>query len=276
MRQPRSAAGGKPAVSIGPNHSLQQDLHKLTGAHAMRVVDGARRQIHEHAHDWPVLSLYVSGSLSNWTELGVQDIRSPSVVLYGPGAAHANNVGEHGFEQIQIEFDPDWLKLKWLPHRSQARHWVGGHMATKARDLARTWCSPSVSETLLLEQTKMFLEEAVTTEQPHRPNWVDDLCRKLGPEGVDWASLDAEALALSRHWLRQAYRASNGEGIRDTIRRKRVEIAASLLRDTAFPASEIAFRSGFCDQSHMIRCFRAVLGRTPQAIRSEWTDMSTR
>ena len=32
---------------------------------------------------------------------------------------------------------------------------------------------------------------------------------------------------------------------------------------------EIAVAAGFCDQSHMNRCFRAVLGRTPLVVRGE-------
>lgn len=275
MDEGPSAAGAKAeAVQVRPNHSFQQDLHKLTGAHALRVVDSSRRQVREHAHDWPVLSLYVSGSLLNRTDLGTVDIASPWVVLYGAAAAHANDIGEHGFEQIQIEFDPDWLKLKRLPHRSEPRQWVGGRIALSARGLARLWCNPNVKETVLIERTRTFLQQAMVAEQHERPGWADHLCRTLSPNGRNWTSLKAEGLNLSPHWMRQVYRAANGEGFQETIRRKRVEAAASLLRETNLGASEIAYRCGFYDQSHMIRCFRAVLARTPQAVTAEWHQRS--
>ena len=275
MKERPSAADAEPeGLVVRPNHSFQQDLHKLTGVHALRVVDGPGRQIREHAHDWPVLSLYVSGGVLNRTDLGTQHIASPWVVLYGPGASHANDVGEHGFEQIQIEFDPHWLKVKGLPGRSEPRHWVGGRIASIARDLARLWCSPNGNETLLLERTRAFLQQAIRTEQRERPSWADDFCRTLSPSETSWTRRAAEGLNLSPHWMRQVYRAANGEGIQDTIRRKRVEAAASLLRETDLGASEIAYRCGFCDQSHMIRCFRAVLARTPQEVRTEWRQRS--
>jgi transcriptional regulator GlxA family with amidase domain len=55
----------------------------------------------------------------------------------------------------------------------------------------------------------------------------------------------------------------------DSARRRRVERAANLLRRTDRELVDVALASGFCDQSHMNRCFRAVLGRTPIAVRSE-------
>lgn len=61
-----------------------------------------------------------------------------------------------------------------------------------------------------------------------------------------------------------------GKGIGETMRRKRVERATSLLRCSDAPAAEIAVAAGFCDQSHMIRAFRGLIGRTPSQVRAEW------
>jgi hypothetical protein len=36
----------------------------------------------EHAHDWPVLSLFVIGGYSNRTEIGETFIAAPSAILY--------------------------------------------------------------------------------------------------------------------------------------------------------------------------------------------------
>jgi transcriptional regulator GlxA family with amidase domain len=52
-------------------------------------------------------------------------------------------------------------------------------------------------------------------------------------------------------------------------RRRRVEAASRLLRFSTQPLAEIAIAAGFFDQSHMNRCFGAVLGRTPLAVRAE-------
>ena len=60
-----------------------------------------------------------------------------------------------------------------------------------------------------------------------------------------------------------------GEGVGETRRRRRVETASALLRNTRLPLAEVALAAGFCDQSHMNRCFAAVLGRTPLQVRRE-------
>jgi AraC family transcriptional regulator len=78
----------------------------------------------------------------------------------------------------------------------------------------------------------------------------------------------ARELGLNAAWLAQAYRAAAGEGLRETLQRRRVEKAVSLL-DAGGASADIAAATGFCDQSHMIRAFRRTLGRTPSQVRAE-------
>jgi hypothetical protein len=57
-------------------------LRSFSGASVKRVIDRSQAQVPEHAHDWPVLSLFVIGSYLNETELGERFISSPSAVYY--------------------------------------------------------------------------------------------------------------------------------------------------------------------------------------------------
>lgn len=90
-------------------------LQSFSGATVKRVVDRSRSCVPEHAHDWPVLSVFVIGSFLNETEIGPRLIGAPSAIFYRAGAAHRNTVGPEGFEQIEIEFDPAWLGEASLP-----------------------------------------------------------------------------------------------------------------------------------------------------------------
>ncbi|HLW73800.1 MAG TPA: helix-turn-helix domain-containing protein, partial [Gammaproteobacteria bacterium] len=74
---------------------------------------------------------------------------------------------------------------------------------------------------------------------------------------------------LHPSWLGTAYRRAAGEGLMDAAARFRVEHAARLLRETDAALACIAMEAGFCDQSHMIRTFRRVLGRLPSAVRED-------
>jgi transcriptional regulator GlxA family with amidase domain len=54
--------------------------------------------------------------------------------------------------------------------------------------------------------------------------------------------------------------------------RQRVERAKTLLRTTQMSLAEVAVHCGFCDQSHLSRCFREVLGASPGAWRRHYNS----
>lgn len=160
---------------------------------------------------------------------------------HAAGEAHADASGRHGLEQIDIEFDPAWLKL--------------GELAGA---------------------TAEFLRLALQSGEVKRPAWLDAVEARLDAPAPPSTTALARELGLNPAWLTQAYRAAMGEGIGETLRRKRVELATGLLRGTDAPAAEIAVTAGFCDQSHMIRAFRGLTGRTPSQVRAEWQALRRR
>ncbi len=250
--------------------SCRQALRQSSGVAAFRVSDAGRETVHEHSHDWPVLSLYISGSVRNITAAGETMLCGPSAVLYGAGAEHANFVGPHGFEQIQIEFDPGWLRPDQPLDLDGPHHWAGGGVALAAAALAARWIDAEAPETELSAATSHFLRKALRCAETKTPTWLEHVSGKLATSSPPPTRQIASELGLNPQWLCQAYRAAIGEGIGDTVRRRKVEAAAELMRSTSAPAAQIAAEVGFADQSHMIRCFNVVLGRTPRDIRLEW------
>jgi AraC family transcriptional regulator len=256
---------------VPPRQSLAISVRRFGGAHAHRLVDAPGAALDEHAHDWPVLSIFVAGQVENRSELGTYIINSPWVMLYGARAPHANSIGVSGFEEIQIEFDPMWLGMTGINELRRPRHWIGGEVAAAGRRLGALWCNAATSESQLREASTAFLAAAQRTERrPPPPLWITSvICRLKEQPTISSAELGDE-FGLNVHWVRQAYRLALGEGIHETARRAKVEAAATMLRRTALGAAEISALVGFCDQSHMIRCFLSVLGRTPSQVRSEW------
>jgi AraC family transcriptional regulator len=53
----------------------------------------------------------------------------------------------------------------------------------------------------------------------------------------------------------------------DYLRRRRLERAAVLLRETARPLSDVALHCGFADQSHFANAFKRHTGVTPGSYR---------
>lgn len=242
-------------------------LRSFSGASVKRVIDRSQAQVPEHAHDWPVLSLFVIGSYLNETELGERFISSPSAVYYGAGAAHRNTIAAVGFEQIEIEFDPTWLGLRLLPTVPVMR-WIGGRTGAEARRLIRT-CEGESSESRLRAALQRFLQNANLQPSHESADWVGAIARRLGDDTT--LRINDLARELGRHpsWMGSAYRRATGEGMQETAARFRVERATCLLRETDQPYASIAFEAGFCDQSHMNRTFRRVLGRSPAVVRQD-------
>ncbi|HUA80337.1 MAG TPA: AraC family transcriptional regulator [Dyella sp.] len=221
----------------------------------------------QHAHDWPLLSLFVIGSYSNQTETGERFIAGPSATLYAAGAAHRNTAGPNGFEQIEIEFDPAWLRSSVLPERP-VMHWLGGRNGAEARAIA-SMCSHEISEQSLRVVLRRFLSLASFEPQVRRPDWFDDIIRRIEADPSKKVSDLARAASMHPAWLGAAYKQAAGEGLVDTAARFRVERATRLLRETSLPYVDVAIEAGFCDQSHMIRTFRRILGRRPSAVRED-------
>ncbi|HEY1773325.1 MAG TPA: helix-turn-helix transcriptional regulator [Gammaproteobacteria bacterium] len=241
-------------------------LQEFSGATVRRTLDRSRAEVPEHAHDWPLLSLFVIGSYSNHTEIGERSISGPSAVFYPAGAAHRNTAGPDGFEQIEIEFDPTWLRDVRLPAGPVLR-WTGSRGGAETRALVAA-CNRGLSEAQLLAALRRFLE-SVPAESGLGPAWLDGVTRQFRDDPTRKVSDLAREAGLHPSWLGTAYRRATGEGLLDAAARFRVEHATRMLRETDAPFSGIAMDAGFCDQSHMIRTFRRVLGRLPSAVRED-------
>jgi AraC family transcriptional regulator len=82
---------------------------------------------------------------------------------------------------------------------------------------------------------------------------------------IDVSTLST-TVGLSRSHFSRAFRKAVGESPHAHIFRLRIERAKQLMRDCAFPLSEIALAAGFSDQAHFSNAFRRSAGTTP----SQW------
>jgi AraC family transcriptional regulator len=248
---------------------LEIELHRHPGARVLRVVHPGAQQIDEHRHDWAYIGLYTAGRYLERYDGGEADMSGPCAVLHPAGRPHADTVHDSGLETLTIEFDPAWLRLHGFGARlERSRVWSGGKVGRASRRLATLLASATADEATLGRATAQFLEQALADEPAPAPRWIHDARHWVSHGRTSTAEL-ARRLDLHPAYVAQAYRAAAGEGISESLRRRRVETASGLLRRTHLPLAEIAIAAGFCDQSHMNRCFSAVLGRTPLRVRQE-------
>lgn len=256
-------------------HGIGIDLRRFGGATALRVIHPAGQLIAEHRHDWPCLTLHVLGSYTEHLEGGDIGIDGPSAVLHPPGAFHANRIGPRGLETVSIQFDPTWLRSCEAKRLTcKATTWRSGTAAANARRLSEVWSKSTNNENQLRNWLRDFLLSSNENISSSAPKWMQTVDNTLNSDTTPSTLEMARSLHLHPAWLNRAYRRLRGEGIQETLRRKRVERAAHLLRTTFEPLSHIAVVVGFCDQSHMTRAMRAVIGRTPLQVRYEAANMA--
>ncbi len=127
-------------------------------------------------------------------------------------------------------------------------------------------------ENLLLDVYKKFLK----TKSGKIPAWAKEL-KEIIQDQIDTnltlslkevsQSLHVHPSYLSREFSKYFDDLSFG----DYIRKLRIEKAIQLLNDPNHSLSEIAYLTGFSDQSHFTRIFKKVTGKNPSAYKKNIT-----
>jgi AraC family transcriptional regulator len=89
-------------------------------------------------------------------------------------------------------------------------------------------------------------------------------------EPIDLRDL-ADHVCLSRFHFHRIFQALMGETVGEVVRRVRLERAATRLRTSDTPITELAFEAGYATHEAFIRAFRAAFGYTPSAMRRRLT-----
>jgi AraC family transcriptional regulator len=251
-------------------HGLELPVRSCSGARALRIVHPPGQRIPQHRHDWPLLTLPALGGYEEESDDGTVGVAGPAVVLHPAGRCHSNCIHPLGMETFSIEFDPAWLQAsRFGTLFDRSLYWIGGPVPLASRSLIRLWNDVRSSEDQLRRATAEFLELAKGSTQSGNPAWIDSVRRQIACGEGTTASRIASSLGIHPRWMAHAYRQSVGEGLHDTILRRRIEKAVHQLRETDLSIADIAFAAGFCDQSHFNRSLTRFIGRTPVQVRAE-------
>lgn len=219
-----------------------------------------------HRHDIANVSLVVAGSLEEESERGVV-VAGPGAVVFKPrGATHANRVGPSGATVFALRLDPTWsvvtVRLRnylWCSRDAALSVMLRLYALSRGRgvdaDQVRGGLAAACEggSTIGFEGGPAWLAEAQRRiHSDDRPNRVQQLAR----------SLDTHPVYLAR-----AFRRYLGTSPREYVRRQRITSAAHRLMSTDQTPCQIAVETGFADQAHFCRCFRALVGVTPGAYR---------
>lgn len=104
---------------------------------------------------------------------------------------------------------------------------------------------------------------------PGRVSWLGRVLQMIDERLSEPLTVDDLAAAAQVHpsTLRDAFRSFLGCPTAEYIRRRRIERATEMLLTSAASVAQIAWATGFCDQSHLVRVFKRTTGFTPSEFR---------
>ena len=127
------------------------------------------------------------------------------------------------------------------------------------------------AEQLLLSVYHQILKQKGTKKIPAWAKEVKELIQdhidtslSLSLKGIS-ENLNVHPAYLSREFSKYFDNLSFG----DYIRKMRVEKAIDLMNSTTYSLTEIAYLTGFSDQSHFTRAFQKLIGELPSAYRKK-------
>ena len=219
-----------------------------------------------HCDGHPRISIVLQGTLMEEAHNQEVFASAASVVVKPADVKHRNAFGPGGARLLSLLLPTDLIDADrqldaWKWHHAGP---VGAAAFQLVRSIGQT---PKDAE----DDLWSFLATLAPTGESSRavPDWVLRAKEHLDDALVASPSVEALADEAGVHpvSLARAFRRAFGCSPSAYRRHRRVRAAASLLASSRQPAAEIAFETGFSDQSHMCREVRDELGLTPGQIR---------
>jgi AraC-like DNA-binding protein len=143
---------------------------------------------------------------------------------------------------------------------------------TWAKDLQKVKHTQNPIENLLLDVYKKFIKQKSQTRKI--PSWAKEL-KEIIQDQIDTnLSLSLKEISQSLHvhptyLSREFSKYFDDLSFGDYIRKLRIEKAIQLLNESDHSLAEIAYLTGFSDQSHFNRIFKKTTGKNPSAFRKK-------
>jgi len=234
-----------------------------------------------HMHDFYAVSLNYGGRGAFDCRRELRDAAPGTCNLIAPGELHTGHATSgHGWIYRNL-----YIETHLITTLLQSLDWQGPfdvrfkfplvRDTTLATRLAQVFASLAESNSLLQNESLLLSVVARLVTDHLVPGHS---LRDAGREHVavrrvkDWLEAHpeqnvsvhslADVAGLSPYYLVRVFHKHVGMPPHQYQRNVRIHRARRLLRSGA-AISEVAYRTGFCDQSHLNRCFKTTLGVTP-------------
>ena len=229
-----------------------------------------------HAHENPHMTLLLQGGTQEKWKNEVYERSAGDIVFYPAGEPHHNRNTRIGSKNMNIEFEPVFLKNYDLKEEAVE---LTLHNTPKAKFLllnayweltfADKFSGESIHMLLLylMHGHKQFYNNG--SKNQALPEWVIRVRECLQDRWNETVTLKELSLAAGVHpitiskFFPQYFSCTLGEYLRWI----KTEKALTLVKTSKLSLLEIAHECGFSDQSHFIRVFKMITGFLPNDFR---------
>ncbi|HET6361552.1 MAG TPA: AraC family transcriptional regulator [Gemmatimonadota bacterium] len=235
--------------------------------------------LRRHDHDLPSWTYVSSGTLTETFRHRDEYCIAGMLLSKPASAAHANRYGPTGASCLLIEVvDPRRIQGREMERIfDDVTICAAGPAPGWARRIMHLLSEPDppvlLIESLLLNIAAEWTRRRTTRRSPVAGNrrWLETVRDRLSAEFRAPPSIATLAASVQVHpvYLCQAFRSAFGCSPGEFVRRQRVEHARDRLIRGDADISTIALSTGFSDQSHFTRQFRASVGLPPAKFRAQ-------
>lgn len=222
-----------------------------------------------HSHEDIHLSLILQGGNLESRKKEDRQVTPGKIMAYNQGEIHRNRFTAFPSKNLNLE-----LKTEFFVKNNLSFHQLNSSSTLQTEaylELIKIYKELHVDDVYTKESIKSSLTLLFTplTISSYKPIWVDQLRDLIEDRYNEFISLKELSKILNVHpvtiskYFKKYYRGSLG----DYMRKVKVQRALEYLFHTKMSLTEIAYASGFSDQSHMTRVFKMYLGFIPKEIR---------
>ncbi len=233
-----------------------------------------------HYHETPYFTFILQGGLIEGNKKEVYQCSAGALLFHNWQEAHYNIKPEGFARGFHIELDQKWInrfdlnlnKLQGNIHISDPGIKLLLYKIFRETKIRDTSIALSIQNLLL--EIFVNMENMQNIHHKGQPVWVSEIKEILHAHYLDDLSLSELSVLLNIHPAHLSrdfskyFRCNLGE----YIRKLKVEKSLSLLSNKSLSLMDITFECGFSDQSHFIRCFKAITGTSPLAYRKLLLD----
>jgi AraC family transcriptional regulator len=220
-----------------------------------------------HYHETPCFTFIVSGSISETNKKESYRCHTGSLVYNNWQEPHRNSILQSETSALHVEIDKNWFDNFELTMKNYEGSFFIKNptikilfhhiiIETKLKDAES---AIAIDELLLKAFDEMNLCNHSKSNKIF-PAWVKVINERLHETSAEPVSLNTLAALINIHpvHLSRCFPKYFNCSLGEYTRKIKVEKSLALLQNKNLSLTEIAYLCGFADQSHFIRCFKAI------------------